>query len=61
VNLLNASYLIYDVGELGDLCALVIFGEYVKVCTCWCLLWMVILVHLMILIDDVYFGENNEV
>jgi len=40
---------------------LVIFGEYVKMCTCRCLLLMVILVHLMILIDDVYFGENNEV
>jgi len=39
----------------------VIFGKYVIMCTRWYLLLMVILVHLMIFIGDVYFGENNEV
>jgi hypothetical protein len=49
------------IGELGELCALVKFGEHVKMCTLWCLLFLGILVHFVILIDDVYFDENNEV
>ena len=50
--------------NLCDLCTfvnLVKFGEHEKMCTWWCLLFLAILVHLVILIDDVYFGENNEV
>jgi len=47
---------ICEFGKLYTWC----FGEHVKMCTCWCLLLMVILVYLMILIDDVYFNENNE-
>jgi len=37
------------------------FGEHVKICSWWCVLFLVIPVHVVILIDDVYFGENNEV
>ena len=33
----------------------------VEMCTWWCLFFLVILVHLVILIDDGYFGDSNEV
>ena len=48
------------IGELGELCALMKFGEHMKMCTWRYLLFLVILVHLVILINDVYLGENNE-
>jgi len=46
------------IGELGELCT---WWNLVKMCTWWCLLFFVILVHLVILVDNIYFGESNEV
>jgi len=51
----------YVIGDyvLGEPWWFMCIGELGELCT-WCLLFLVILVHLVILIDDVYFGENNE-
>jgi len=46
---------------LGEPWWFMCIDELSELCTCWCLLFLVILVHLVNLIDDVYFGENNEV
>jgi len=46
--------------ELGDLCNWWNIWTCVEMCT-WCLLFLVMLVHLVILFDDDYFGDSNDV
>jgi hypothetical protein len=55
-----SKYVIFDY-VLGEPWWFMCIGELGELCSWWCLLFLVILVHLVILIDDFNFGENNEV